>query len=315
MPFPPTSITDVNYSWLSVLFSPGEFKAVSGKQPKPARVQVATVDDQQQCGSTEGIQSSVFSCPKEGCIKVFQRSSALERHLSLESCSMSPERHTLMDLAKQQYAIRLQEGVGVLPSLQVSSSGASSNQGETAKEGWALKEIKKPYRFNEKQKTYLEAKFDIGECTGRKMEPEVVAKEMRRARGTDGERLFCASEFLTPQQVSSYFSRLAAKRRQQQAQEVTSQDVLAAEEQINFSLARAEVISNLQVRHPIVVDQYDICALVDSKAELRKKKLGMLQHLCQSLELDVPVPAVRRKAPYVSLLEELVDSCPCRATK
>ena len=115
-------------------------------------------------------------------------------------------------------------------------------------------EIKKPYRFNEKQKTYLEAKFDIGECTGRKMEPDVVAKEMRRARGTDGERLFCASEFLTPQQVSSYFSRLAAKRRQQQAQEVTPQDVLAAEEQINFSLARAEVISNLQVRHPIVVD-------------------------------------------------------------
>ena len=31
MPFLPTFITDVNYSWLSVLFSPGEFIAVSGK--------------------------------------------------------------------------------------------------------------------------------------------------------------------------------------------------------------------------------------------------------------------------------------------
>ena len=310
----PSFITDVNYGWLSVSFSPGEFRAVSAKQPKPARVQVTTAADQQQCASAEGPQSSVFSCPKEGCVKVFQRSSALERHLSLESCSMSPERHTLMDLAKQQYATRLQEGLGPLPSLQVSSSVDSSNQGETVKEGWALKEMKKAYRFNEKQKTYLEAKFNIGQSTGRKLEPDVVAKEMRRARGTDGERLFCGSEFLTPQQVSSYFSRLAAKLRQQQV-EVTPEDVLAAEEQSNFSLARADVISTLHIRHPIVVDQYEICSLVNDKAEFRKTKLGMLQHLCQSLELDVPVPAVRRKAPYMALLEELVESCPCRATK
>ena len=310
----PSFITDVNYSWLSVLFSPGEFKAVSAKQPKPARVQVTTADDQQQCASAEGPQSSVFSCPKEGCVKVFQRSSALERHLSLESCSTLPERHTLMDLAKQQYATRLEEGQGLLPSLQVSSSVDSSNQGETVKEGWVLKEMKKAYRFNEKQKTYLEAKFNIGQSTSRKLEPDAVAKEMRRAWGTDGERLFCGSEFLTPQQVSSYFSRLAAKLRQQQV-EVTPQDVLAAEEQSNFSLARADVISTLHIRHPIVVDQYEICSLVNNKAEFRKTKLGMLQHLCQSLELDVPVPAVRRKAPYMALLEELVDSCPCRATK
>ena len=307
-------ITDVNYSWLSVLFSPGEFKAISAKQPKSVRVQATTTDDQQQCASAESPQSYVFSCPKEGCVKVFQRSSALERHLSLESCSMALERHTLMDLAKQQYATRLHEGVGLLPSLQVSSSVDSSSQSEALKKGWALKEMKKAYRFNEKQKTYLEAKFNIGQSTGRKFEPDVVAREMRRAWGTDGERLFCGSEFLTPQQVSSYFSRLAAKLRQQQV-EATPQDVLAAEEQSNFSLARADVISTLHICHPIVVDQYEICSLVNNKAEFRKTKLGVLQHLCQCLELDVPVPAVRRKAPYMALLEELVDSCPCRAAK
>ncbi|KAL9954429.1 hypothetical protein ACROYT_G041966 [Oculina patagonica] len=307
------NVSDVNYSWLSVLFSPGGFKAVSGRQTKPPKVQVTT-DDQQQCASTESPQSSVFSCPKEGCVKVFQRSSALERHLSLDSCVMSPERHTLMDLAKLQYAVRLQEGVGVLPSLQATSSANTSSQGETVQEGWALKEVKKAYRFNEKQKSYLDAKFDIGESTGRKMEADAVAKEMRRARGTNGERLFSVSEFLIPQQVSSYFSRLAAKRRQQQV-EVTLEDALAAEEQENFSQARENVMSALHIRHPIIVDQYEICSLVTNRAEFQKTKLGMLQHLCQSLELDVPVPAVRRKAPYMALLEELVDSCPCRATK
>ena len=95
-----------------------------------------------------------------------------------------------MDLAKQQYSSRLQEGVGLLPSLQAPASAGSSIQGQTVKEGWALKELKKPYRFNEKQKAYLEAKFNIGQSTGRKVDPDVVSKEMRRARGTDGERLF-----------------------------------------------------------------------------------------------------------------------------
>ena len=99
--------------------------------------------------------------------------------------------------------------------------------------------MKKAYRFNEKQKTYLEAKFYIGQSTGRKLEPDVVAKEMRRAQATDGERLFCGSVFLTLQQVSSYFSRLAAKLRQQQV-ELTPRDVLAAVEQSNCSLARAD---------------------------------------------------------------------------
>ena len=219
-----------------------------------------------------------------------------------------------MDLAKQQYSIRLQEGVGLLPSLQAPASAGSSIQGQTVIEGWALKQLKKPYRFNEQQKAYLEAKFNIGQSTGRKLDPDVVSKEIRRARGKDGERLFGVSEFLTPQQESSFFSRLAAKLRQQQV-EVTPQDILAAEEQSNFSLARANVLSTLHVRHPIVVDHYDICSLVNNKTEFKKTKVGMLQYFCQSLELDLPVPTVKRKAPYIALLEELVNSCPCRATK
>ena len=211
-----------------------------------------------------------------------------------------------MDLAKQQYSIRLQEGVGLLPSLQAPASAGSSIQGQTVKEVWVLKEFKKPYRFDEQQKAYLEAKLNIGQPTGRKVDPDVVLKEMRRARGKDGERLFGVLEFVTPQQVSSFFSRLAAKLRQQQV-EVTPQDILAAE--------RANVLSTLHVRHPIVVDHYDVCSFVGNKTEFKKTKVGMLQYFCQSLELEVPVPAVKRKAPYLALLEELVDSCPFRAKK
>ena len=84
---------------------------------------------------------------------------------------------------------------------------------------------------------------------------------MRRARGPNGEKLFAVTEILSAQQISSYFSRLAAKACQQEVQ-VTEQDVLAVEEQVNFSTARDTFP---HITHPIVVDQYDLCALVKSK--------------------------------------------------
>lgn len=300
----------MNYSWLSVPFSDGDFKSVAVRQPSSSRARTSADVQEVHAEPEEPIfNKAVYSCPQEGCVRVFQRSSALDRHLSLEACKLSPERYSMLDLAKQQYAYRLHEGVGPLPSLKASGSDVSSSCQQTANEGWALKEAKRVDRFNDNQKSYLQAKFNIGQATGRKLDPEVVAKEMRRARATDGERLLLVEEFLSPQQISSFFSRMAAKVRQQQ---VTDQDVLAVEEQVNFCSARDSVLSSLQICHPIFVDQYDICALVKSKT-VKKLKVALLQVLCESLELQVPSPHVRRKAPYVALLQKLVDSCTCSA--
>ena len=85
-------------------------------------------------------------------------------------------------------------------------------------EGWALRAAKKAYRFREKQKSYLLAKFSIGQTTGRKLDAEVVAREMRRARGADSVRLFQSSEFLTSLQIASLFSRQSATLRQKMKQ-------------------------------------------------------------------------------------------------
>ena len=73
-----------------------------------------------------------------------------------------------------------------------------------------------------------------------------------------------------------FFSRMAAKVRQQP---VTDQDALAVEEQVNFCLARDSVLSSLQICHPIVVDQYDICALVRSKAVKKPSEGGAVTSL------------------------------------
>ena len=60
---------------------------------------------------------------------------------------------------------------------------------------------------------------------------------------------------------------------------VTEQDALAVEEEGNFATARDRVLSSLRVTHPIVVDQYDLCALVKSK-EVKKLRVSLLQVFC-----------------------------------
>ena len=62
-------------------------------------------------------------------------------------------------------------------------------------EGWARNCSKTAYRFNEKQKAYLDAKFAIGQATGKKLDGDIVARVMRRALGPDGVCLFIVLEF------------------------------------------------------------------------------------------------------------------------
>ena len=62
-------------------------------------------------------------------------------------------------------------------------------------EGWVLKCTKKAHRFNAKQKAYFDAKFAIGQAIGKKLDGDIVVREMRRALWLDDVCLFKVSEF------------------------------------------------------------------------------------------------------------------------
>ncbi|KAK3721852.1 hypothetical protein QZH41_002280 [Actinostola sp. cb2023] len=248
------ALSGVGIKWLSQPFSEGTFRSVHKERVSPA------------IEPSEQHQSPVFSCPQSGCVRIFQSASALDHHLSLEACTQAVERKTLMDLAKEGYAERIKEGVGAIPTLQhmpADEEDATCYTSSLKQEGWALKESKKGSRFNESQKAYLESKFTIGLSTGRKLDADDVAHDMRHARNQSGERLFQITEFLTPQQVSSFFSRLSSRAKQQQNEgPLNEYDINAVIEETNFSEARENVLSTLHLQHPIVVDQYNICDLV-----------------------------------------------------
>ena len=266
----------MNYTWLESIFSPGGFKTLSQEQRKKQHEKHQVEEESTDANDADQNRQAAYACPHDGCVRVFQRLGNLENHLTSDKCTRALEKHTLLDLAKMGYKSSLEEGVGVVPTLQASKSLEKSSTSRLA-EGWALRASKKAYRFSEKQKEYLMAKFEIGQSTGRKVDANIAAQDMRRVRGSDGERLFQASEFLSPQQIASYFSRLAAKRRKEAP---TESDLTAIEEEINFTRARNRTLESIGLQHPIVYGQHNICAMVEKKT-LKSLKLGMLQVMCR----------------------------------
>ena len=135
----------------------------------------------------------------------------------------------------------------------------------------------------------------------------MVAREMRRALGPDGKRLFQASEFLAASQVASFFPRQSAAARQSVPDEM---DIQASQEEINFNQAK-DAVETIQLQHPLVYDQYNLCSM-SMEGTLKNLKLSMLQRVCEDLELDIPLPPIRRKVPYLALLEDITSKCMCR---
>ena len=179
----------------------------------------------EECGTTT---QAAYSCPQDGCTRVFSEALRFRKNICPWKNVISLWKSCLyMDHAKVEYKAFLEEGVGVLPNLSPVLTWKTADL-QIVKEGWALSANKKACRFNESQKKYLSAKFNIGQATGRKMDADSVAKDMRRALSTDGVHLFKVSEFLTSQQITSYFSRLALRARQQSPD---SDDIQAAEEE------------------------------------------------------------------------------------
>ena len=134
-----------------------------------------------------------------------------------------------------------------------------------------------------------------------------VAHDMRYARTAEGERLFTRREFLTAQQVQSYFSRQAGKLRNQFTED-ERRDHDAAAEQQQYWDTREQILREVQLQHPITYDNFDLCEMYHASS-LNKFSVNMLQSICQYFGMEQLT--VRRKAPYIALIGELIQSCTC----
>ena len=254
----------------------------------------------------------LFFCPEEGCIKSYQRFAALQPHLDCRKHERKLERETLLDKAVHSYAPRLEKQTASVPQLRkCAESGRAPNQSLLSM-GWALK-TSQAYRarFTDKQKNYLLSKFLIGEQTGQKLNSSSVARSMMSARDENGDRLFTNSEFLTGQQIASYFSRLASKHALQSSQSFQSEsDDEIAEAEMVLNDLRGVVLENVQPLHPISFEHYDLCELM-AQAKLSTFAISMLKKICDHFEIPTGDIKGRKKAPYLSRIEEFLKRCGC----
>ena len=101
-------------------------------------------------------------------------------------------------------------------------------------------------KFTDKQKQYPNVKFQIGERTGKKTEPTDVSKAMRTAKDSNGGGYSAYGDFLTSQQISSYSSRLAAKR-SVEVDQPNSEDETAGEDPQN--VLRDKGLSEVSIQY------------------------------------------------------------------
>ena len=236
--------------------------------------------------------------------------------MSFGKCRIMPEKETLLDRAKKTYHALLQEDVSSAKVLE--ARAVETTDGVSLPEGWTLKLAKKSTRFNEAQKKYLEEKFNLGHQTGHKQNPEQVARDMRLAKKSDGSRLFSSDEFLTAQQIQSFFSRMAYKLRH--AVDIGDSDIRAVQEEQEFCDTCQAVLDEVQLQHPIAYDNLNLCDM-QKKGSMKTLSIAMLKTVCEYFGVSTEGFHTRRKAEgyrsyrteYLSALGELVTACGCCA--
>ena len=117
------------------------------------------------------------------------------------------EQETLLDRAMLKYAYELEKGGSKVEELCDVACLRKETDSQVPNRplpmGWALKSsFTQKTRFDSTQKDCLQIKkWEIGEKSGRKLDPVTMSQEMQIAKDSSGNRLFSSSEFLTWQQI------------------------------------------------------------------------------------------------------------------
>jgi uncharacterized protein YkvS len=280
---------------------------------------VRTIKEEKQMAEDD--ESDVIECTVPGCKKVFKCFENLEIHLSAGNHTNTLQNETLYDSLRKKWADKFQ-------TIDIIQKGKQSGASEvfvtltshpTAPEnkmGWALSKSSTSSRFSANVRNYLTAKFDIGEQTGCKFNSCDVEADMRKCRNENNERRFTREEWLTSNQIKSFFSRLAAarkKRREIGAEDERDvdpiQDVDDSEVEFEERVCQInDIVDQIGIQHPIIYDIYDLCQY-HKNDKLRLFNVSMLKAICGHFE--IPFKSRDRKSDLILKVGEMISECQC----
>ena len=80
---------------------------------------------------------------------------------------------------------------------------------------------------------------------------------------------------------------------------------MSTEEEIVHENVCAVVLKEVGIRHPIVFNTFNLCDM-HKAGKLRLLSVSMLRSICEHFDIEVMNIKGQRKAPYLSLLGELL---------
>lgn len=190
-----------------------------------------------------------FPCPEVGCVKIFVSSKTLEMHLDAGKHYYKVYKESTYDVIKRNWAFRCTE-VGTAKASAKITDNVDKRNGQMpslpsacSEKGWALKKAKKSVRFSQHVEAFLNQIFLKGEETGQKANPTEVSSLLRKMKTPNGEKRFQRSEWLTVQQITSYFSRLSVLHRSGRTLESAEDD----EEALQRRQVSSKIVNNLEI--------------------------------------------------------------------
>ena len=120
-----------------------------------------------------------FDCTEPHCVMQFRREDRLRAHLLIGSHKTVASSLRFLDKAAVLYKEAISaDNVRQIPSLSAASSfdTTSSRVKHIPKEGWALFYPRPTVKFTPTQKSYLNEKYEEGEKSGAKWDPNRLAE-------------------------------------------------------------------------------------------------------------------------------------------
>ncbi|XP_046570041.1 uncharacterized protein LOC124278361 [Haliotis rubra] len=166
---------------------------------------------------------TVYCCPEPGCTNTFPCYRDAEDHLALGTHNCQLVKESTYDNIKRQWA-RLCNEVVITYKVRTTTGSCTSQADGSRQMGWALRSARKGVRFNTKVKDFLQAKFMEGE-RNKKSDPLEVSYIMKTLRDDEGNKMFSHSEWLRPNQITSFFSRLSNKKIKRKTEAIDDEDL------------------------------------------------------------------------------------------
>ena len=91
---------------------------------------------------------------------------------------------------------------------------------------------------------------------------------------------------------------------------ISDSDIRAAQYEQEFCYTRQVVLDEVQLQQPIAYDNFNHCDMHEERS-LKTLSIAMLKIVCEYFGVCTDEFHARRKAEYISALEELIKACSC----